>query len=83
MKTACETMQALREDEQAESRLDQNIRQFIKRFEPEDRRERLDFEMQLHSIVRDIYRQAQEPFHKLAAEAMASRPLAPIVITKP
>jgi hypothetical protein len=59
------------EFERAEKRLDENIRCFAKRFEPEDRRDRLDFETHLHSIVRDIYRQAQEPFHKALTASIA------------
>lgn len=73
-KTAVEIDIEKREAQRNEADLNWSIREFIKRYEPEDRRHRLDFEMQLHSIVRAIYREAQDPFSKALRDAVIASP---------
>lgn len=62
-----------------EATLDARIRDFIKRYEPEDRRYRLDFECDLHAIVRAIYQEAQRPFSKALSEAVMRMPVPPVI----
>ena len=81
MKTATETINEMTE-QRDENQLNLAIRDFIKRFEPEDRRDRLDFEMHLHSIVRQIYRDAQKPFHKALETSMTLTPPVPFFVPK-
>lgn len=47
--------------ERDERCLDYSIEAFIRAWSPKDERARADFGMQLHSIVRMVYREAQRP----------------------
>ena len=78
-KTATETLQR-QEDERLNSNLNEQIRYFLKRFEPEDRRDRHDFEMFLHEIVRTIYREASRPYERALLGAALIRPLDQLII---
>lgn len=63
-------------------RLDSMIRRFAKNWAPEDRDDRTEFETDLFSLVRQIYRDAQEPLVKQMAAAMALVPFPPLPIPK-
>jgi hypothetical protein len=43
---------------------EQQVEDFFRRFAPEDRSERVQFELSLFSLVRQIYADAQEPLLK-------------------
>jgi hypothetical protein len=60
--------------------LDAKIRMFINRWAPEDGPR--DFEADLIQIVQRIYREAQEPFVKASADAIARQPMQPFFVTK-
>jgi len=66
-----------------DERLNRAIRDFLSRYEPEDRHACLTFETDLHQIVRLIYAEAQRPLLKAVADSLDMRPPAPIVIPKP
>lgn len=73
------TDQAIRDHQERQDAdgLNSMVRNFTKRFEPEERRDRLDFEMELHQLVRAIYREAAKPYEKiLSAGFMHSQHLA-------
>lgn len=76
------TEAALKRDEEAiaNNRINRMIRDFIKAYEPEERRDRLDFEMHFHEIIREIYREAAKPYEKaLLGAACISTPAKIIV----
>lgn len=79
MKTTTELMRE-DQDERDTNLLNMAIRDFIKRFEPEERRDRLDFEMALHHLVRQIYREASKPYERAISLSLALTPPPPIVI---
>lgn len=71
------------DQERAERELDGMIRYFLKRYEPEERRDRLDFEADLHRIVREIYREASKPYEKaLMGASLLNMTQAPVFIPK-
>lgn len=74
MQTATEMMKAKDEDRDNE-RLNFYIRAFIKNFEPEDRNERLDFEMALHHLMREVYREASKPYERALTASVLMSPL--------
>ena len=65
----------------AEGWLNYRMREFVKRYEPEDRRYRLDFERDLHEIVRTIYQEAQRPLLKAITDATLRMP-SPLFVEK-
>lgn len=68
-------------EERDSNRLDMAIRDFIKRYEPEERRDRLDFEMALHHLVRQIYQEASKPYEKIMSAAVQGMSLQPFLQT--
>lgn len=70
------------DDKVSNDSLNRAIRAFIKRFEPEDRRERYDFEMALHEIVRAIYREAVKPYEKALLGAAMLKPAQTVIFEK-
>ena len=81
MTTATEAAATMRDENQARM-LDHMIRHFIKTYEPEDRRERLDFEMELHRLVRAIYIEASKPYERILSAAVQHTSLHSIVLAK-
>lgn len=75
------SIDAAEQDREA-NRLNEAIRYFLKRYEPEERRDQLDFEMNLHNIVRLIYAEAQRPFLKTMSASYAAMPFPPMIIPK-
>ncbi len=51
---------------------------FIRRWSPEDPRERAEFAARLHSIVRKIYREAQEPVFNELHRLISMLPVYPL-----
>ena len=68
--TATEALMKQQDEERDNNRLNQMVRAFIKRYQPEDRRDSLDFEMYLHEIVRATYREATKPYEKIMSSAV-------------
>lgn len=48
---------------------------FVKEWEPEDRRERAQFHAEFHSLVRQIYRDAQQPLLDQLAKFAVAMPM--------
>lgn len=63
--------------------VDQYVRAFLKRYEPEDRRDRLDFERDLVHLVMLVHREATRPFANALSHATMSSPAGPVVYVKP
>jgi hypothetical protein len=62
--------------------LDAAVRMFINRWTPDtdEMAHPRDFECDFIQIVRHIYREAQAPFVKAGAEAMARQPMPPFIM---
>lgn len=63
-------------------RLTLYTRDFIKRYEPEERRYRLDFERDLHFLIHLIYAEAQRPLLKTLSDFSMHTSLFPPTIEK-
>ena len=70
MMTATEALMKQQDEERDNDRLNTMVRAFIKRYQPEDRRDSLDFEMYLHEIVRATHREAVKPYEKILSSAV-------------
>jgi len=81
MTTATEAAATMR-DENQDRMLDHMFRHFIKIYEPEDRRERLDFEMELHRLVRAIYSEASKPYERILSAGVQHMSLQSIMLAK-
>lgn len=63
-------------DQERQSRIfEVMMESFIKQWSPQDRREAAEFQAHLHSLVRQIYRDAQEPVLDRLTAAIATMPL--------
>lgn len=60
--------------------LDAAVRMFINRWSPDSDQGPRQFECDFIQIVQRIYREAQAPFIKAGAEAMAHAPMPPIIL---
>ena len=70
MSTALEAGMKAREDEHRKRAFEYCIESFLNQWKPDDRYEASQFEAQLHSLIRQVYTDAQAPimeqFTKLA-----------------
>lgn len=58
------------EHQNEQRRLEANMRYFLERWAPKDRREAAEFGSELYSLVQQIYRASAEPFAKQFGDAM-------------
>lgn len=63
-----------------ENALNHRFEYFLKRHKPKDPRDAMDFEVELHSLVRAIYAEATKPYHKTMSDMLCVMPMPPIFI---
>ena len=59
------------------------MEQFWKRWAPDDKYEAATFHAELSSLIRQVYRDAQEPMLKQWSAALAAMPMPPFIKGKP
>lgn len=62
--------------------LDQRFEHFLKRHKPSDPRDAMDFEVELHSLVRAIYAEATKPYEKTMSSMLRALPTPAIFMEK-
>ena len=82
MQTATSVLDQER-DAKNERMLELYMEQFWKRWAPDDKYEAAQFHAELHSLVRQIYRDAQEPLIKQWTAVIAAMPLFPTTTVIP
>jgi hypothetical protein len=70
-------------DERDRLIFEQMTEQFWQRYAPEDKYEASRFAADLHSLVRQIYREAQEPAFKQLEAIIRALPIAPFLADPP
>jgi hypothetical protein len=70
-------------DERDRLIFEQMMEQFWRRYAPDDKHEASRFAADLHSLVRQIYREAQEPAFKQLDTLIRALPIAPFLADPP